>query len=321
MDRRNFLKTAGVAGIATISSTMGLDQPTPAAAQAVAGHTGSQPKRLTFATLRRADGYGLGVRTSRGVLDVAAAEQDFHANAPTTIDAVLAGQGDLAGLAQLVQKADASAAPERYFIAVDKARFGPCVTNPEKIICVGLNYRKHAAETGQPVPSVPILFNKFNNALNHHGGAIAVSEEPAEKFDYEAELVIVMGRTAHNVSESDALGYVLGYCTGNDFDGFAPIGPWLVSADQVDPDNLKIGCKVNGEVRQDWTTSDMVFNCSQIISYASKYMTLKPGDIIFTGTPHGVILGLPRDKQVWLKAGDRLVTSIEKLGDLEFSLT
>ena len=273
MDRRNFLKSAGIAGAATISSAMGLEGPAPAAAQAVSGHTGSQPKRLTFATLRRADGYSVGVRTSRGVLDVAAAEQDFHTNAPTTIDAVLAGQGDLAGLAQLVQKADASAAPERYFIAVDKARFGPCVTNPEKIICVGLNYRKHAAETA--VSSVPILFNKFNNALNHHGGAIAVSEEPAEKFDYEVELVIVIGRTARNVSESDALGYVLGYCTGNDFsardlqmrtsqwmlgktgDGFAPIGPWLVSADQVDPDNLKIGCKVNGEVRQDWTTSDI----------------------------------------------------------------
>ena len=250
MDRRNFLKSAGIAGAATISSAMGLEGPAPAAAQAVAG----QPKRLTFATLRRADGYGLGVRTSRGVLDVAAAEQDFHANAPTTINAVLAGQGDLAGLAQLVQKADASAAPERYFIAADKPRFGPCVTNPEKIVCVGLNYARTRARPTSPFPKLPILFNKFNNALNRHRGTVRVSAMPATKFDYEAELVIVMGRRARNVSEAEALSYVFGYCTGNDFtardlqmrtsqwmigktcDGFAPLGPYLVTADQVDPD-------------------------------------------------------------------------------------
>ena len=338
MDRRDFLKTAGLAGAATMSGAIGVIEPTFAAAQAAPNTSGGLPKSLTFATLRRPDGYGLGVKTERGILDVVAAEQDFRAHAPTTIDAALKGQGDLAGLSQLIDKASVSAAPDRYFIPVDKAQFGPCITNPEKILCVGLNYRRHAAEIGQPVPTVPVLFNKFNNALNHHGGTIAVSEEAAEKFDYEAELVIVIGRTARNVSEADALNYVFGYCTGNDFsardlqfltsqwmlgktsDGFAPIGPWLVSADQVNPDNLKIGCKVNGEVRQDWTTSDMVFNCPQIISFCSKYMTLKPGDIIFTGTPQGVILGYPKDKQVWLKAGDHLVTSIEKLGDLEFKL-
>jgi 2-keto-4-pentenoate hydratase/2-oxohepta-3-ene-1,7-dioic acid hydratase in catechol pathway len=99
------------------------------------------------------------------------------------------------------------------------------------------------------------------------------------------------------------------------------IGPWLVTADQVDGDNLKIEGRVNGEVRQSSNTSDMVFNCKQLVSYISKYMTLKPGDIIFTGTPEGVISGKPRDQQVWLKAGDKLVTSIEKLGDLSFTLT
>jgi 2-keto-4-pentenoate hydratase/2-oxohepta-3-ene-1,7-dioic acid hydratase in catechol pathway len=339
MDRRHFLQTAGIAGAATMTGAMGLGGTTRAAAQTASGTSGSLPRNMTFATLRRRDGLGLGIKTDRGVLDVVAAERDFQSGAPTTIYAVFKGQGNVAALAQLVEKASSSSTPDRYFIAVDKAQFGPCVTNPEKIICIGLNYRKHAAETGQPVPTTPILFNKFNNSLNHHGGTIAVSEEPAEKFDYEAELVIVMGRTARNVGEADALNYVFGYCTGNDFsardlqsrtsqwmlgktlDGFAPIGPWLVSADQVNPDNLKIGCKVNGEARQDWTTSDMVFNCSQLVAYASKHMTLKPGDIIFTGTPHGVILGLPKDKQVWLKAGDQIVTSIENLGDLEFKLT
>jgi 2-keto-4-pentenoate hydratase/2-oxohepta-3-ene-1,7-dioic acid hydratase in catechol pathway len=221
----------------------------------------------------------------------------------------------------------------------DKAAFGPCVTSPEKIICIGLNYRKHAAETGNPVPKQPILFNKYNTALNGHGGTIGVSEEDAQRFDYEAELVIVIGRRARNVSEADAPNFIFGYATGNDFtardlqsrssqwmlgkslDGSAPLGPWLVTADQVDGDNLKIECRVNGEVRQSSNTSDMVFNCKQLVSYTSRYFTLKPGDIIFTGTPEGVISGYPKDKQVWLKPGDKIVTSIEKLGDLSFTLT
>ena len=177
------------------------------------------------------------------------------------------------------------------------------------------------------VPAHPVLFNKFNTALNHDGGAIRVSGEDAKSFDYEAELVIVLGRTARNVSEGDALGHVFGYCTGNDFtardlqrrssqwmigkslDGAGPIGPWLVTADLVDGDKLKIECKVNGEVRQSSNTADMVFSCSKLVSYISKYMTLKPGDIIFTGTPEGVIAGYPKDKQVWLKPGDKVVTS------------
>jgi 2-keto-4-pentenoate hydratase/2-oxohepta-3-ene-1,7-dioic acid hydratase in catechol pathway len=186
---------------------------------------------------------------------------------------------------------------------------------------------------------MPILFNKFNTSLNSHQGTVRVSAIPATNYDYEAELVIVMGKRASNVSEAEALSYVLGYATGNDFtardlqsrssqwmigkacDGFAPIGPYVVTADLVgDPNNLKIECRVNGEVRQSSNTNDMVFNCAQIISYASKLMTLEPGDLIFTGTPEGVISGYPKDKQVWLKAGDKLSTTIEKLGELRFSL-
>jgi 2-keto-4-pentenoate hydratase/2-oxohepta-3-ene-1,7-dioic acid hydratase in catechol pathway len=340
-DRRAFLRTTGLVGAAALTGAAGMTDARPAASQtaAMAGGPRTLPKSMVLATLWRGGVYSLGLRTDRGILDVAAAERDFHENAPTTIDAVFDGEGDIGGLQRLIDKARASASADRYFIAEQSATLGPCVTNPEKIVCVGLNYRKHAAETGQPVPSLPILFNKFNNALNAHGGTIAVSEEPAEQFDYEAELVIVMGRTARNVSEADALAYVFGYCTGNDFtardlqrrssqwmlgktcDGFAPIGPWLVTADQVDPDNLKIECRVNGEVRQSSNTGDMVFNCRQLVSYISKHMTLQPGDIIFTGTPEGVIVGYPKEKQVWLKSGDRLTTSIEKLGDLEFRLT
>jgi 2-keto-4-pentenoate hydratase/2-oxohepta-3-ene-1,7-dioic acid hydratase in catechol pathway len=330
-DRRTFLKTTALAGVTAAGA---INAATPALAQKAATGPQTMARGFVFATLRRADGYGLGVRTDRGVLDVVAAEQDLKEGAPTTITDVLDGKGDLAALTRLTAKAKDS-----HFVAIDKAAFGPCVTNPEKIVCVGLNYRRHAAEAGQPVPKLPILFNKFNSALNYHGGSIGVSEEDAHRFDYEAELVIVIGKTARNVSEADAPGVIFGYCTGNDFtardlqsrssqwmlgkalDGSAPIGPWLVTADLADGDNLKIECRVNGDVRQSSNTADMVFNCKQLVAYASKYMTLKAGDIIFTGTPEGVIAGYPKDKQAWLKAGDKLVTSIEKLGDLEFKLT
>src|SRR5215208_2936575 len=337
-DRRTFLKTSSIVGMAAMT---GASLATKATAQGGSrtADPAQLPKGMTFATLRRGDGFGLGLRTERGILDVVAAEQDFREGAPTSIDAVFKGQGDISGLKRLADKASASGSAERYFVAVDKAAFGPCVTNPEKIVCIGLNYRKHAAETGNPVPKQPILFNKFNTALNHHGGTINVTEEDAQKFDYEAELVIVIGRQARNVTEQDAPNYIFGYATGNDFtardlqsrssqwmlgkslDGAAPVGPWLVTADLADGDNLKIECRVNGEVRQSSSTSDMVFNCKQLVSYISKYMTLKPGDIIFTGTPEGVISGYPKEKQVWLKAGDKIATSIEKLGDLEFTLT
>ena len=330
-DRRTFLKTTGIVGGALLTGVAAKTASTPAAAQTGAG---GAAKAMTFCTLRHGADYGLGLKTERGILDVAAAEQAFKEGAPTTITAVLAGQGDIAGLKRLVAKAGPA-----HLVAEDKAKFGPCVTNPEKIVCIGLNYRKHAAETGNPVPKAPILFNKYNTALNCCGGEIAASKEKAEKFDYEAELVIVIGRAGRNIAEADALAHIFGYCTGNDFtardlqsrssqwmlgkslDGSGPIGPWLVTADQVDGDNLKIECRVNGEVRQSSSTSDMVFNCKQLVSYISHHMTLKAGDIIFTGTPEGVISGYPKDKQVWLKPGDKVVTSIEKLGELTFTLT
>jgi 2-keto-4-pentenoate hydratase/2-oxohepta-3-ene-1,7-dioic acid hydratase in catechol pathway len=330
--RRTFLKTAGLAGGAVLAGVELDAVNSSSLAQGAA--SGALPTGMTFCTLKGAKGDSLGLRTERGILDVAAAEAALKENAPTTISAVFAGQGDAAGLKRLADKASPT-----QFVAEDKAKFGPCVTHPEKIVCIGLNYRKHAAETGQPVPTQPILFNKYNTALNGCGGVIVVSKEKAEKFEYEAELVIVIGRTARNVSEAEAPQYIFGYCTGNDFtardlqsrssqwmlgktlDGSGPVGPWLVTADQVDGDNLKIECRVNGQLRQSSNTSDMVFNCKQLVSYISHHMTLKPGDIIFTGTPEGVISGYPKDKQVWLKPGDTLVTSIEKLGELTFTLT
>ena len=293
------------------------------------------PQRMTLLTMRSGEDYTLGVKLEKGILDVRKAVKGLKSRAPTTIDGLLR-HGDQ-GLSELIDKAASSG---KGFVEESKAEFGPCVTNPEKIICVGLNYAKHASETKNPLPEFPILFNKYNNALNCHQGTIRVSSIPARDFDYEAELVIVMGRRAANVSEAEALSYVFGYCIGNDFsardlqmrstqwmigktcDGFAPIGPYLVTADQVpNPNNLKIECSVNGEVRQSSNTNDMIFNCAQLVSYSSKLMTLEPGDIIFTGTPEGVIIGYPKEKRVWLKPGDKVTTSIEKLGELKFSLT
>lgn len=339
-NRRTFLKTTGLAGLAALAGTSTVA--TPVQAQTGPKATGRPPeipKAMTFCTLRQGDGYGLGLKTERGILDVSAAAHALKESAPTTIDAIFKGEGDMGALKRLADKAKAGAQAASFFVPEAQAKFGPAVTNPEKILCIGLNYRKHAEETGQPVPKLPILFNKFNNALNSHAGTIAVSKEPAEQFDYEAELVIVMGRGGRNIKEEEALAHVFGYATGNDFtardlqsrssqwmlgkscDGFAVVGPWLVSADQVNPNNLKIELKVNGQTRQSSNTGDMVFNCQKLIAYISKHMTLKPGDIIFTGTPEGVINGMPKDKRVWLKAGDKVETSIEKLGAHTFTLT
>ena len=293
---------------------------------------------LTLLTMRHQGEYRLGVKTDKGVLDVNAAAELLNMHPPGTMDDLLQHE-DGPSLNALVNVAMKSAVAQKAFLKQETIEYGPAVTRPEKIVCVGLNYRKHADEIGAPVPKQPVLFNKYNVALNHHNGTVKLPVEFAKKFDYEVELVMVMGKLAKNVAESDTLSYVAGYCTGNDFtardlqmetggqwmigktpDQFAPLGPYLVTADQVDPDNLKIECRVNGEMRQSSHTSDFIFNSRQMISYISRYITLKPGDIIFTGTPQGVIMGRPKDQQVWLKPGDKIACSVEKLGELKFEL-
>ena len=339
--RRGFFRKTGMLG--ALAATAGAGSIAAAPARAASAGRGARPaspvmaKGMTLLTMRDGDGYSLGVKTADGILDVARAARRFRSAAPVTMDALIAG-GDQ-GLGALVAQALAAPNAKGLFLDEQKIEFGPCVTNPEKILCVGLNYARHARETNNPIPKLPILFSKFNNALNGHNGTVRVSAVPAEKFDYEAELIIVMGRRAKDVSEAEALSCVFGYATGNDFtardlqsrssqwmigksfDGSGLIGPYIVTADQVDSTNLKIEGTVNGEVRQSSNTSDLVFNCAQIVSYASKLMTLEPGDLIYTGTPEGVISGYPKDRQVWLKPGDKLTTTIEKLGELRFSLT
>jgi 2-keto-4-pentenoate hydratase/2-oxohepta-3-ene-1,7-dioic acid hydratase in catechol pathway len=295
-------------------------------------------RELTLLTMRRNGKYRLGVKTDYGILDAPEAGRLLGTFAPATVDNLLQ-QEDGPSLNALVDTALTSQAAHPAFINEGEVEYGPVVTRPEKIVCVGLNYRRHAKEVNLPIPNQPVLFNKYNNALSPHNGAIKLPVEIASKFDYETELVIVIGKTARNVGETDALSYVAGYCAGNDFsardlqfdtggqwmvgktpDQFAPLGPYLVTADQINPDRLKVECRVNGETRQSSNTDDFIFNTAQIVSYISRHMTLKPGDIIFTGTPEGVILGYPKDRQVWLKAGDKVACSVEKLGELRFEL-
>lgn len=307
-------------------------------AAASAADVAAATRGMTLTTLRDGNADHVGIRTVRGIVDVARAAQALGvASPPRTVDDVIAGRGDVAALPRIAKDAPASAIRSE-----SSAQFGPVVTAPPKIICVGLNYRAHIEETGEKPPPFPDLFNKYNTALNRHNGTVAVSKCPAVKFDYESELVMIVGKTARNVSEADALNYVFGYTTGNDFtardpqqrvsqwmtgktpDEFAPIGPWLVTADQIpNPQTLTIQTWVNDEKapRQDANTAQMIFNCAHILSYTSTFITLSPGDVIFTGTPSGVITGYPKDKQVWLKPGDRVRTTISKIGELHFTLT
>ncbi|MBB6733642.1 fumarylacetoacetate hydrolase family protein [Cohnella zeiphila] len=268
----------------------------------------------------------LGVKTPQGLVD--AGKAGFGG---TVMDVIEGGKEKVRELSQAVESAGDSAS---CLLNEADIAWGPCVTRPNKIICVGLNYRKHAEETNAPIPKYPILFNKFNNTLAGHLEPIAVPKVTRE-LDYEAELVIVIGKKAKYVPKEQALDHVFGYACVNDLsardlqnrtpqwllgkscDGFSPLGPYLVTADEVgDPNRLAIRATVNGEVRQNSNTSDMIFRCDEIVSYVSQHMTLVPGDLILTGTPEGVVLGLPPEQRAYLQPGDEVTIEIEKLGSL-----
>jgi 2-keto-4-pentenoate hydratase/2-oxohepta-3-ene-1,7-dioic acid hydratase in catechol pathway len=269
----------------------------------------------------------LGVKRPGGVLDVRAlaAETRTH-TVPLTMDALLiGGPAAKAALERFVQ--DHPTAP-----LLDESRitYGPCVPHPGKIICLGMNYQRHTArlEPGQQ-PS-PILFAKYNNSLAAAGEEIPLPPVAVE-YDYEAELAVVVGRRARNVSEAEALDYVVGYCNANDLsarelqrrtsqwtlgkilDKFLPLGPYLVTSDEVpNPQALSIRAWVNGELGQDATTADMIFPVTYLISYMSCHFTLEAGDVIATGTPDRV----PRPEKTWLKAGDLVEIEVQGLGRL-----
>lgn len=210
-------------------------------------------------------------------------------------------------------------------------RLGCPVANPSKILCIGLNYAKHAKETGAAIPAEPILFMKSTTAITGPNDPVMIPKDSV-KTDWEVELAFVMGKKASYVSEEEAMDYVAGYCLHNDVserefqlerggtwdkgkgcDTFAPLGPWMVTKDEIaNPHNLRLWLSVNGKMMQDGNTDDLIFNIPQLVSYLSRFMTLLPGDIISTGTPAGVGLGF--NPPVYLKPGDVVELGIEGLG-------
>jgi 2-keto-4-pentenoate hydratase/2-oxohepta-3-ene-1,7-dioic acid hydratase in catechol pathway len=206
------------------------------------------------------------------------------------------------------------------------------IERPGKIVCVGLNYRDHAEEQGAPLPEAPLLFAKWQNALIGPGEAILIPPI-VTKCDYEAELGVVIGARVRNASPDNALDSVAGYTCVNDvsardlqfrssqwllgkaIDGFLPMGPWLVTPDEVpDPQTLRIRCEVGGETLQDSSTAQMIFGVAELIAFVTRTISLEPGDVIATGTPPGV--GMARTPPRWLRDGDEVTVEIERIGSL-----
>ncbi|MDI4647346.1 fumarylacetoacetate hydrolase family protein [Cohnella hashimotonis] len=290
---------------------------------------------MKFVTIREDLELALGVLRGEEIVHLRKALEAVPAQGVPTdaMDLIRGGKEAVAAVERYLGQLPAG--PQAYLLQESDARYGPCVTDPGKIICIGLNYRKHAEESNAPIPEYPILFNKFSNTLAAHGDDIPLPNRVTSEVDYEAELAIVIGRDAKYVSKDEALDYVFGYCCVNDLsardlqmrtqqwllgkslDKFSPLGPYLVTAEEVgDPNALAMRSIVNGEVRQNSNTSDMIFPCDEIVSYVSQHMTLYPGDVILTGTPEGVVLGLPKEERVYLKHGDIVTIEIEKLGSL-----
>jgi 2-keto-4-pentenoate hydratase/2-oxohepta-3-ene-1,7-dioic acid hydratase in catechol pathway len=257
---------------------------------------------------------------------------DLHATRPdlpqSLRELLAAGPGLLESAAETAARPDAVRYP-----AASVMLLAP-IPDPPKVICIGLNYRDHAAESGAPIPREPVLFSKFSTAIIGPGEAIrlpAVSRE----VDYEAELVLVVGKKGRRLSAAMALEHLAGCTVGHDvsardwqlkkdgkqwlagktFDTFAPIGPHLVTLDELgDPHNLAIRLRLNGQIMQDSNTREMIFRAGDLLAYISQVVTLEPGDLIFTGTPPGV--GFSRKPPVFLKNGDVVEVEIEELGTL-----
>lgn len=280
---------------------------------------------MQLATIHTPAGPGPAVLAGKFFVDVCATDPSL----PSTLRGLLA-----AGSAamQRVEHIAGREAAVRY--RCDSVKFLPPIPDPDKIICIGLNYRDHAEESGAPIPRDPVLFSKFTSALIGPEQPI-VLPPVSQKVDYEAELVVVIGKKGRFIPKEKAMEHVAGYCVGHDvsardwqlekdgkqwlagktFDTFAPLGPCLVTADEVpDPHALGIRLRLNGQTMQDSNTRQMIFRVEDLISYVSQVVTLVPGDLIYTGTPPGV--GAAREPKVWLKGGDVVEVEIDGLGVL-----
>jgi 2,4-diketo-3-deoxy-L-fuconate hydrolase len=257
-----------------------------------------------------------------GILDADGQVRDLSAHVPD-----LAGPAVALEALDKIRAIDVTTLP----IVTDPGRMGPCLSWVPNFFCIGLNYALHAKESGMDAPSEPIIFSKATSALSGPNDDVIIPRASV-KGDWEVELGVVIGKTALYVSEEDALDYVAGYCTINDVSErsfqterggqwikgksaptFGPTGPYLVTADEVgDPQNLRVTLKLNGNTVQNSNTSDMIFSVREIVSYMSRFMELRPGDIIATGTPSGVGMGMK--PQRFLRPGDTMEVEVEGLG-------
>jgi len=250
---------------------------------------------------------------------------DLSHIAPNTLDFITAGESAIS-----VAKAYLSKVPPS--ISRDDIELAAPITKMDKVLCIGMNYKDHCEEQGAPLPKEPLVFNKFPSCVVGPNSDLP-KPEITDQLDWEVELCIVMGSKAKEVTKEEAMNYVYGFTTAHDvsardwqlkrnggqwllgkaMEAFAPIGPAVVSKDEIgDPNNLKLSCKVNGEIKQDSNTSQFVFNVSEVISWVTKFMTLLPGDIILTGTPPGV--GAFMKPPQFLKVGDVVECAVEKIG-------
>jgi 2-keto-4-pentenoate hydratase/2-oxohepta-3-ene-1,7-dioic acid hydratase in catechol pathway len=249
---------------------------------------------------------------------------------PASVRALLAAGPEARRAAEMAAKS-----PAAIRVPAESVVLLPPVPDPQKILCIGLNYRDHALENNRAIPTEPVLFAKYSSVLIGHGAPIRLPAV-AKKVDYEAELVVVLGKPGRDVAEADGMGYVAGYTVGHDvsardwqfkgeekqwtigktFDTFGPTGPHLVTADEVpDPHNLQVQLRLNGETMQDSNTREFIFTVPQLIAYLSQVVTLEPGDLIFTGTPPGV--GVARKPPVFLKAGAQVEVEFVGIGRLK----
>ena len=267
--------------------------------------------------------YGPAGAEKTGMLDAGGTVRDLSGHVP-----MLAGAAVSIEALERLRAIDAASLPA----VADPGRIGACLASVPNFFCIGLNYAKHAAETGAEPPKEPIIFSKATSALSGPFDPVVIPRG-SEKTDWEVELGVVIGRETSYVSEADALDHVAGYCTINDMSErafqierggqwikgksaptFGPVGPWFVTADEVpDPQALRLSLDLNGETVQDSDTSDMIFSVREIVSYMSRFMKLVPGDIIATGTPAGVGMGMK--PQRFLRPGDVMTVRVEGLGE------
>jgi len=273
----------------------------------------------------------IGVQLDKHVVDLSSADSSL----PNDMRSFLSGG------TSFFERANKIVESGKHRIPTSEVKLTAPIYNPEKVVCVGLNYRDHAKESNMPIPPEPVLFSKFASAIIGNGDNIVKPAE-TEKLDWEVELVIVIGKGGKNIPEKDALHHIAGYTVGNDvsardwqltkpgaqwmvgktWDTFAPIGPSILvnpllfsSSDPFNPNDLGVRCFVNEKKVQDSNTREFIFNIQTVVSYISKICTLKPGDLIFTGTPPGVGMGMK--PPVYMKVGDRVRVEIDELGSIE----